>query len=278
MRQGWLFLLPRTSTVPRALLPHMWIRIVFGTLLLVVVALAGGIRFGVVNIPSHLNPWAPLSLAETPNLLTRYKLARASTDAQACQLALGQTDWHYVAIEDQITRPGCGYTNAVRIHRMNMEVGPAFAVSCRQALSLALWEKHVVQPAALRLLGAPVTKLEHFGSYSCRSVYGRPNARMSHHATADALDVAGFVVGDQRIRVLRDWQDNAAAGQFLREVHDGACQFFDAVYGPEYNAAHRDHFHLDRGTFRTPGMRCRTASSVSGSALTVDRSPPLPAR
>jgi hypothetical protein len=39
-------------------------------------------------------------------------------------------------------------------------------------------------------------------------------------------------------------------GRFLREVHDGACDFFDTVLGPEYNAAHHDHLHLDRGAFR----------------------------
>lgn len=243
----------------------MLVRLILLALPLLAVALLGAVRYGVLDVSPRLNPWAPLSIHETPNLLTRYKLGRASSDAQACQLALTQADWQYVAIEDQATRPGCGYTNAVRVHRMTMEVGPAFAVSCREALSLALWEKHVVQPAALRLLGEPVAKLEHFGSYSCRSVYGRPNARMSHHATADALDVAGFVIGDKRIRVIRDWESDTVEGQFLREVHDGACQFFDAVYGPEYNAAHRDHFHLDRGSFRTPGIRCRTAQSVGKS-------------
>ena len=37
---------------------------------------------------------------------------------------------------------------------------------------------------------------------------------------------------------------------FLREVNDGACRFFNAVLGPDYNAAHRDHFHLDMGRWR----------------------------
>ena len=37
---------------------------------------------------------------------------------------------------------------------------------------------------------------------------------------------------------------------FLRDVRDGACSVFDSVLGPEYNAAHRDHFHVDRGGYR----------------------------
>jgi hypothetical protein len=204
-----------------------------------------------IEVPAHLNPWSPLRLDEPPGLLTRYKLSRASNDAAACRDTLEQAHWRYVPIDDEVTKPGCGYSNAVRIERMNANVNEPFAASCREALSLALWERHVLQPAAQRYFGEPVTRIEHFGSYSCRSVYGRPNARMSHHATADALDIAGFVIGaDTRIRVVRDWDKSGAEGLFLREVHQGACRYFDSVLGPEYNAAHRDHFHLDRGAFR----------------------------
>ena len=38
--------------------------------------------------------------------------------------------------------------------------------------------------------------------------------------------------------------------QFLRALRDGACHGFSAVLGPDYNAAHRNHFHLDRGRYR----------------------------
>ncbi len=225
--------------------------LVVGTVL-IAVAIAARVALERVEIPDDLSPWAPLQLDAQPNFLTRYKLDRASSDAQACRMALAQSGWRYTPIDDEITAPGCGYTNALRIQRMHMNVSEPFAVSCRQALSLAMWERHVVQPAAQRHFGESVTKIEHFGSYACRTVYGRPNANMSHHATADAFDVAGFVIGkDKRIRVLRDWTGSGREGDFLREVHAGACNYFDSVLGPDYNAAHRDHFHLDRGRWRT---------------------------
>lgn len=203
------------------------------------------------DVPPRWNPWAPLTLEEQPNFLTPYKLRRASGDDAMCQSVLTQSGFEFTPIEDEVTRPGCGYRNAVRIEKTSAAVTEPFALSCRAALSLAMWERHVMQPAAQRHFGAPVTKLEHFGSYSCRSVYNRPNARLSHHATADALDVAGFVIGDERrIRVLGDWGNGDTEAAFLREVKTGACRFFDSVLGPEYNAAHRDHFHFDRGAFR----------------------------
>ncbi|WP_158007467.1 extensin family protein [Methyloceanibacter stevinii] len=35
------------------------------------------------------------------------------------------------------------------------------------------------------------------------------------------------------------------AKSFLRTIHGDACKVFWTVLGPEANAAHRDHFHLD---------------------------------
>jgi hypothetical protein len=83
------------------------------------------------------------------------------------------------------------------------------------------------------------------------AVYDRPEATRSRHATAEAWDVAGFVLADgRRIRVARDWKGRSREARFLHELRDGACLYFDGVLSPDYNAAHRDHLHLDRGPFR----------------------------
>ena len=39
------------------------------------------------------------------------------------------------------------------------------------------------------------------------------------------------------------------AARFLRLVHEGACASFNVTLGQEYNAAHRDHLHVDMGLF-----------------------------
>ena len=119
------------------------------------------------------------------------------------------------------------------IERTASDVGQPFSLTCRTAVSLALWEKHAVTPAAERHFALPVQRIEHFGSYSCRNVYGRPDATRSRHATAEAFDVAGFVLADgRRIRVLGDWNDDSAEARFLHDVRDGACRFFDGVLSP----------------------------------------------
>src|SRR5690606_39965142 len=112
--------------------------------------------------------------------------------------ALAQAELRLQPVEDRSTGPGCGFDNAVRISRTSVAVGEAFTLSCRAALSLAMWERHALQQAAQTHLGSPVARIEHFGSYSCRNLYGREGGRRSRHATADALDIAGFVLEDGR--------------------------------------------------------------------------------
>jgi hypothetical protein len=50
--------------------------------------------------------------------------------------------------------------------------------------------------------------------------------------------------------VQGDWRGADAEARFLHEAHRGACRFFSAVLGPDYNAAHGDHLHFDRGPWR----------------------------
>ena len=203
------------------------------------------------SLPPEWSPWAALDLDAPPNLLTRYKLSRLSGDSGLCARVLEHAEMSYRRLPDEETGPACGLFDAVTIERTASEVGQPFSLTCRSAVSLALWEKHAVTPAAERHFGSPVQRIEHFGSYACRNVYGRPDATRSRHATAEAFDVAGFVLADgRRIRVLANWHQDSEAARFLHDVRDGACGFFDGVISPDYNAAHRDHLHLDRGPYR----------------------------
>ncbi len=227
--------------------------------LLLVVLAAWAVRSGRLVVPEAWNPWAPLRIDAEPNLLTRFKLARASRNDVACRAVLAEGGMPFEPLADRDTGPGCGFHNAVRISRTGIAVGEPFALSCRAALSLAMWEKHVLQQAAQAELGARVESMRHSGSYACRNLYGETGRRRSQHATADALDIAAFRLADGRlITVKGDWEGGEGglrtpAARFLRAVHDGACRYFDVVLGPDYNRAHADHFHFDRGG----GRACR---------------------
>ena len=226
-------------------------RWVIAAALSVLLAAAVSVRSGWIAVPESWNPWAPLRLEAPPGVLTRYKLGRLSQDPAACAAFLATTPLRYERLSDRITGENCGLTDAVRIDALPAEVGESFSLSCPAAASLALWQRHVLDTAAREILGSAVARLEHFGSYACRNVYNRPASTRSRHATAEALDVAGFVLADgRRIRVLRDWGTDSAESRFLQALRDGACDYFDGVFSPDYNAEHRDHFHLDRGPYR----------------------------
>ena len=104
-----------------------------------------------------------------------------------------------------------------------------------------------------------MTEIEHFGSYNCRRMYNREGASWSEHATADAVDIAAFRLADgTRITIVGDWPGKGSKARFLRDVRDAACGVFATVLSPDYNAAHRDHLHLDQASRGGMGWRaCR---------------------
>ena len=204
---------------------------------------------GWLEVAPRFNPWAPLDVRETPNLLTPFKLWRLGDDRELCDLALATSGLRFTSLADSAPHPGCPVENAVRIQGANVGLSSSFMATCPLAVSFALFERHGLQPAAQAVFGQPVTRVEHVGSFACRSIAG--SQRPSQHSYANALDMVGFRLRDgQHISVLRDWPGQGDKARFLRLVQEAACDSFNVTLGPEYNAAHRDHFHVDMGMWR----------------------------
>ncbi|EST16041.1 extensin-like family protein [Pseudomonas putida S610] len=201
--------------------------------------------------PAQWNPLAPLDVSQPPNWLTGFKLKRLRDDLALCQQALQSSQLRYRAQADSPASAKCPLSNVWRIEGGQARLSSSFLASCPLAVAYALFERHGLQPVAQRVLGQPVVQVDHLGSFACRNVYNRKAGRLSQHASANALDIAGFRLRDgQRIVLARDWQGTGDKAVFLREVRQAACEHFSTVLGPEYNAAHRDHFHVDMGRWQ----------------------------
>ena len=232
------------------------------TIATVLLGIAFAIYAFVKNRPQDV-PWAPLDLAEAPGMFTASKLAALRSEPRRCTALLDRAGVRFDRLAPVRPEAACGYSDGVRMKgggARTIGFAPAgVGTSCPVAAGLAMLEWHVLQPAAQRHFGARLATIEHFGSYNCRRMYGRATGDWSEHATANALDLSGVVLSDgTRVTVVRDWSGEGAKARFLRDVRDGACRLFTTVLSPDYNAAHRDHLHLDLADRGAMGWRaCR---------------------
>jgi hypothetical protein len=235
----------------------LWRRLAWLYAVLLVLA-ATGVAFAFRQglVPPLLNPLPRLDFAQGRPWLVDWRLAAIRHHPSQCARTLKAPHIEAQQIADSPTEDGCGWTNAVRLTSAGGVRASYDKLTCETAVALALWLEHEVQPLAQELLGQRVASVRSLGSYACRTIRGHPfwSRRKSEHATANAVDIAGFTLADGRALTVRShWRSEGAEGRFLRQVHARACPYFRAALGPGYNAAHRDHFHLDRGAF----SRCR---------------------
>ncbi len=188
------------------------------------------------------------TLASSPRVGMRPAIAMREADAQ-CLTQLSDAGASFDALPDEYTDHGCSTLNTVQMHalqgdggRLNVSnLGP---VTCPVSAAFAGWARFGVDRAARQIFGQPLASIQTMGSYSCRNVAG--TSRRSGHASAAAIDIGGFVLADgRRISVAQGWNGNAQEREFLRVIQRSACRRFNTVLGPDYNAAHRDHFHVE---------------------------------
>ena len=175
-----------------------------------------------------------------------------SASGRQCLIQLNKTGSRFSAIPDKHYGAGCSTLNAVNLDQLRgdkarFDLTNLGAVTCPTANAFAGWARFGVDRAAQQILGSRLTRIETMGSYSCRNVAG--SSKRSAHSRAEAIDIAAFVLADgRRITLTEDWKNGTSAERkFLRTIHKSACKRFGTVLGPDYNSAHRDHFHLEKG-------------------------------
>ena len=229
---------------------HLLSRVV----LLVLVPAAIFAAFWLGLVPQRFSPFAPLNLSEANSYFLNMRLAALKGDANLCQAVLKTPLVEANAIQDEPIKNGCGWKNAVRLNHAGGARLSAEKITCEMAAALTMWLEHEVQPAAVRHFSKRVTSVQNMGTYACRNIAGSKfwKGFRSQHATASAIDLESFTLSDGRaISVLRHWKGDTPEARFLHDIHKRACRYFRVAIGPDFNAAHANHFHFDRGALKS---------------------------
>lgn len=220
-----------------------------GCLLVLVLLVGAAFLVGRDYVRRHPQdvPWTALDLRDPLGRFTATKIAQLGEEPAQCRALLSAAGVRDTPVPPRASVPECTLRDGMRLADRAVGYSPeGLVTSCPVAAALHLLERRVVQPAAQRHFGEPVRVIHHAGSFSCRRLYGRSEGAFSEHATADAVDITGFRLADgTQLSLLDDWASAGSEAAFLRDVRDGACRLFSTVLSPDYNAAHRDHLHLD---------------------------------
>ncbi|MDY0417756.1 extensin family protein [Enterobacter sp. 170198] len=211
------------------------------TVLIIVVVATVGYRW----LPPDYNPFIPLTLDDPPGRITQFKLRRLTPEA--CTSLLSQANQRDLIRTQPVADSGgeCPLSNVVRVRSFGpVSLNGSFLASCPLALSSALFISQQARPLTKRYMGSDLARIDHLGSFACRNIYHRPDARRSEHATAEALDIAAFrLTNGERVTVLNGWKA-ANTQPWLKAMLTASCGYYGNGLGPEYNAAHANHFHL----------------------------------
>ena len=162
---------------------------------------------GSVSQPMPASQPGPTQAAPVePDQWSPAEIAKAKAHCAAVLKGLDVT----VVPEEPIKHGTCGAAAPVVLHRLGknpeVAVSPPAMVTCDMVAQLDKWLRSDVQPAARKLLGAPVVKIETMSSYSCRNAYGRAKTNLSEHGRANALDIGGFITANaDTTKILANW-------------------------------------------------------------------------
>ena len=174
--------------------------------------------------------------------------AFTSAESRQCLADLGRASVKYQPLANQSFGGGCEAIDSVKLLDVGVPTTNLGAFTCPLARTFAGWVQYAVRPAARQYFRQEVVKVETFGTYSCRNIYGRTAGKLSEHARSNAIDISAFVLADgRRVTVLAGWNGERDEREFLRALHRSACRRFGTALGPDYNSAHHNHFHYDMG-------------------------------
>ena len=154
----------------------------------------------------------------------------------------------FSAVAPIVANGGCRVPAPVAIVEIapGVRLTPDSRLNCRATEALATWMRDVVLPASRAELGSWPTVVIHDSTYVCRRRNGRPDGKLSEHATGNAIDIRAIAFAGRDPLLIRKRNGHESdEKRFQARLRKGACEYFSTVLGPGTDAAHANHFHFD---------------------------------
>ena len=123
-------------------------------------------------------------------------------------------------------------------------------LACEMAIAVTEWVQGSIAPLARGHFGEPLIELGVGGGFECRQRNHQTGAPRSEHSYGRALDLLSFHMASRTITVQKAAPSDVKP--FLDAVWASGCGQFSTALGPEADALHATHIHVDMQPRRTP--------------------------
>ncbi len=157
---------------------------------------------------------------------------------------------------------GCGIAAPLRLEAIaltddaKVTLMPAAIMRASLASALAAWVRDDLAPAIAP--GDRLASIEGTGAYECRSRDRITGAKLSEHATGNALDLDAFRTENGKLFAVASSKDDSNEVKTFRALmKKTACLRFATVLGPGADLYHEGHLHIDLAVRRNNMHLCQ---------------------
>ncbi|MBL8905295.1 MAG: extensin family protein [Rhizobiales bacterium] len=182
----------------------------------------------------------------------------SAADAAACRADLAGLGVSFTQAAETDFAP-CTIENAVQLSSIKADgdevafIGkPIF--NCNFARRFSQWVADVAIPVVRAQGDKALSGLSTGPGFECRNRNGDTTAKVSEHASGNAVDIDQIVLADKsRIAIAQVANTGDPHYRMLMALRTSACGYFTTVLGPGSNEAHASHYHLDLGVHGKSG-------------------------
>jgi hypothetical protein len=175
-------------------------------------------------------------------------------------LASGRVDAEALPPIDD--KGGCSIAAPLRLDAVILTDGakvtllPGVVMRASLASVVAGWVGEDLAPAIVK--GDRLASIEGTGAYECRSRDGVAGAKLSEHATGNALDLHALRTKNGKLFVIAPSNgDTDEVKSFRALMKKTACRRFATVLGPGADLYHQAHLHVDLAARRNGMHLCQ---------------------